>query len=54
MEAIQSKVIKSTSIPVHGWIKEARWVLWKIVSGVIKAPSGSGVRQLASVKATFN
>ena len=39
------------STPVRGQFKEARWVLRKIIPGVIKnTPSGFGVRQLAFIK----
>ena len=42
------------STPVRGWFKEARWVLRKIIPGVIKiTPSGFGVRQLAFIKASY-
>ena len=50
------KVLKIISTPVRGHrIKEARWVLKKILPGVIKiTPSGFGVRQLAFIKAFFS
>ena len=42
------------STPVHGQIKEARWVLKKIIPGIIEiTPSGFGVRQLAFIKTFY-